>query len=222
MLQDLSLHIAPGEYVAVVGPSGCGKSTLLKLLLGFEFPQSGRVCYDGRDISRLDKQSLRRRLGVVLQDGRLISGSIRDNITVASPGTSQEALRQIIADVGLEKDIDEMPMGLDTLLTEGGDTISGGQMQRILLARALCGDPSVLLLDEATSALDNMTQQLVCRSLQRRGVTRLVIAHRLSTVKDCDRILVLDQGRLVEEGNYDTLMRKNGLFRQMAERQLCE
>ena len=219
VLRDLSLHIRPGEYVGVVGASGCGKSTLVRLLLGFETPQSGRVCYDGRDVAHLDRQSLRRRLGAVLQDGRLITGTVRQNITVAAPGTTEEELRQLVADACLEEELAAMPMGLDTLLTESGDTVSGGQAQRILIARALCGRPSVLLLDEATAALDNLTQAKVCEGMRQRGVTRLVIAHRLSTVKDCDRILVLDRGTVAEEGTYETLMKKNGLFRRLAEGQ---
>lgn len=221
VLNQVSMDIAPGEYVAIVGPSGCGKSTLLKLLLGFETPNSGRICYDQTDLASIDKHSLRKRLGVVLQNGKLISGSISDNITITSSGRKDIGkVWKTIEDVGLREDVEAMPMNIHTVLNESGGTISGGQQQRILIARAIYNDPEILFFDEATSALDNITQARVCQSLEKLRITRVVIAHRLSTVRNCDRIIVLDRGRIVEEGNFETLMERRGQFYAMASRQL--
>ena len=222
VLNNLSLHIHPGEYVALVGASGCGKSTLLKLLLGFEKPRSGSIRYGGKDINGMDKHALRKNIGVVLQNGKLISGSIYDNITITANKPSMDEVKAVIEDVGLKDDIDAMPMGLHTVVNESGGTISGGQQQRILIARAIMSNPAILFFDEATSALDNLTQAKVCESLEKRKMTRLVIAHRLSTVQNCDRILVLDRGSVVEEGNFEQLMAHRGLFYQMAIRQIAE
>lgn len=222
VLNDVSFKINPGEYVAIVGPSGCGKSTTLKLLLGFEQPNRGKIMYDGKNLANLDPHSLRRNLGVVLQNGKLISGSIRDNITITAPGASMKEINKVIEAVGLKDDIAQMPMGLETVMSEAGNTISGGQQQRILIARAIMNQPKVLYFDEATSALDNITQAKVCESLDAMHVTRIVIAHRLSTIRNCDRILVFDKGHIAEEGNYETLMARKGLFYQMAQRQLAE
>ena len=222
VLNDISLHIKPGEYVAIVGQSGCGKSTLLKLLLGFESPTKGIISYDGKNLDSLDKHMLRRKMGVVLQNGKLISGSIFENITITTPHAKMEDVMKVIEDVGLKNDIAAMPMGVHTVLSESGNTISGGQQQRILIARAIFHNPSILFFDEATSALDNITQSMVCESLEKRHMTRLVIAHRLSTVQNCDRIIVIDRGTVVEEGNYESLMRNKGLFYQMASRQIAE
>ena len=220
VLKDISFRIKPGEYIGIVGSSGCGKSTLLKLLLGFETPQSGRVYYDGRDIDAMDKRELRKRLGVVLQNGGLITGSIYDNVTITSPYATKEQVEQAIRDAGLEKDIARMPMGLHTVLSEGEGSVSGGQRQRILIARAIVGKPKILFFDEATSALDNATQAAVCESLESLRVTRVAIAHRLSTIMHCDRIFVMDDGEIVEEGNYEQLMEKHGLFYRLASRQM--
>ena len=222
VLNDLSIHIHPGEYVAIVGASGCGKSTLLKLLLGFEKPGKGRVCYDGKDILSIDKHSLRKNIGVVLQSGKLIAGSIYDNITITAYKPAMADVEAVVEDVGLKDDIDAMPMGLHTVVSESGGTISGGQQQRILIARAIMSNPSVLYFDEATSALDNLTQAKVCESLEKRNMTRMVIAHRLSTVQNCDRIIVLDKGKVAEEGTFEQLMSLKGLFYQMAIRQIAE
>ncbi len=221
VLKDLSIHIHAGEYVGIVGQSGCGKSTLLKLLLGFEKPTSGKIFYDSKDIDRMDKREMRKKFGVVLQDGRLISGSIFDNITIAAPGATLKDAQLVAEQVGLTDDIAKMPMGMHTVLSETGGTISGGQQQRILIARAIVGKPKILFFDEATSALDNVTQAMVCKSLAKLNATRLVIAHRLSTIVDCDRILVMDQGRVVEEGNFETLMEKKGIFYGLASRQMA-
>jgi ATP-binding cassette subfamily C protein len=220
VLKDLSFRIKAGEYVGIVGSSGSGKSTLLKLLLGFEKPTMGKIYYDGQDIDSLDKRELRKRFGVVLQDGQLISGSIHENITITAPQAKMDRVKAVIKEVGLEEDIASMPMGIHTVLSEEGGTISGGQKQRILIARAIIGKPKVIFFDEATSALDNTTQAKVCESLERLRATRLVIAHRLSTVEHCDRILVLENGKLIEEGNFKELMEKKGRFYQLAIRQM--
>ena len=222
VLNDISLQSHPGEYVAIVGPSGCGKSTLLKLLLGFETPTQGKIRYDGKSLSGLDAHSLRRNLGVVLQDGKLIAGSIYDNITITCPNPTMKAVNEVIEAVGLKADIDQMPMGVQTVLSESGNTISGGQQQRILIARAIMNKPQVLFFDEATSALDNLTQAKVCQSLDDMHVTRVVIAHRLSTIQNCDRILVFNNGQIQEEGNFESLMAQKGLFYNMAKRQIAE
>lgn len=222
VLNDISLQIHPGEYVAIVGPSGCGKSTLLKLLLGFETPTQGKIRYDGKSLSGLDAHSLRRNLGVVLQDGKLIAGSIYDNITITCPNPTMKAVNEVIEAVGLKADIDQMPMGVQTVLSESGNTISGGQQQRILIARAIMNKPQVLFFDEATSALDNLTQAKVCQSLDDMHVTRVVIGHRLSTIQNCDRILVFNNGQIQEEGNFESLMAQKGLFYNMAKRQIAE
>lgn len=220
VLSDLSMHIRSGEYVAIVGPSGCGKSTLLKLLLGFEKPKKGKIFYDNKDIDYLDKRELRKKFGVVLQDGGMIAGSIYDNIRIGAPNVDMKRVEEVVAEVGLKEDIEGMPMGLHTVVSEGAGTISGGQRQRILIARAIAGKPSILFLDEATSALDNVTQNLVVDTLENIKATKVVIAHRLSTVRRCDRIIVMDGGRIIEEGNFDTLMEKKGFFYDLAVRQL--
>lgn len=220
VLKDFSFQTKPGEYIGIVGPSGCGKSTFLKLLLGFENPDQGRIYFDGKDIARLSKRELRKKMGVVLQDGKVFAGSIYENITLTAPKADYNRVMQVIKEVGLEADIAKMPMGIHTYLSEGGGTISGGQQQRILIARAILSNPKILLFDEATSALDNLTQDMVCESLEKMHTTRIVIAHRLSTIRKCDRILVMNEGRIEEEGNYEELMAKGGLFCQLASRQI--
>ncbi len=220
VLSDLSFQIKSGEYIGIVGSSGCGKSTLLKLLLGFEKPDQGKIFYDGKDIDSVDKRELRKKFGVVLQNGSLISGSIYENIAITAPNTNMDQVKKVVEAVGLKEDIEAMPMGLHTVLSENSGTISGGQKQRILIARAIVGNPKVLFFDEATSALDNMTQAMVCESLSALHATRMVIAHRLSTVMDCDRILVMDKGRIIEEGSFSELMDRKGMFYQLAIRQM--
>lgn len=220
VIKDFNLHVEPGEYVGIVGSSGCGKSTLLKLLLGFEKPQIGKIYYDNQDIDGLDKRELRKKFGVVLQDGGLISGSIYENITITAPGVKMERVDETVRDVGLEEDIKGMPMGLHTVVSEEAGTISGGQKQRVLIARAIVGKPRVIFLDEATSALDNTTQSQVVDTLERLNATKIVIAHRLSTVINCDRIIVMDKGRIKEMGNYKELMEQRGLFYELAVRQI--
>ncbi len=219
VLQNLSLKIRRGEYVAIVGRTGCGKSTLMRLLLGFESPQKGGIYYDGRDIQSLDLKSLRRRIGVVLQAGSLFQGSIYSNISISNPTMSVEDAWKAAEMVGMKDDIVRMPMGMNTLLQEGGGGISGGQKQRLMIARAIAGSPSVLMFDEATSALDNITQKIVSDSLDTLKCTRIVIAHRLSTIRNCDRILMMDGGAIIEQGTYDELIAKNGAFAKLVERQ---
>ena len=216
VLRNIDLHIKPGEYVAITGRSGCGKSTLLRLLLGFEQPSSGVIYYDGISMDRLNIPELRRRMGVVLQDGGLISGSILDNIKAGNRDLTQEQLDRILDEVGLKEDIDALPMGILTPVSEEWSTISGGQKQRILIARAIAGDPDILLMDEATSSLDNISQKYICESLEKRNITRIVIAHRLSTVVNCDRIIVMENGWITEQGTYEELMSRKGAFYQLA------
>ena len=220
IIKDLSVHIQAGEYVGIVGSSGSGKSTLLKLLLGFEKPQLGKIYYDGKDIDSLDKRELRKKFGVVLQDGGVISGSIFENITITAPNTKLKRVQEVVREVGLEDDINGMPMGLHTVLSENSGTISGGQKQRILIARAIVGKPKIIFFDEATSALDNVTQAMVVETLENLKATKIVIAHRLSTVVNCDRILVLEHGELIEQGSYQELMDKKGRFYELAIRQI--
>lgn len=222
VLKDLSLVVEPGEYIGIVGASGCGKSTLVKLLLGFEKPLSGRVCYDANDLAQVDKRALRRQLGVVLQNGDLIFGSIFDNITITSRNATLSDVYRVLDQVGLRQDVNEMPMGVHTMVSEGSGMLSGGQVQRILIARAIIGNPKVLIFDEATSALDNLTQKMVCDSLEAMCITRIVIAHRLSTIEKCSRIVFLKDGRIAELGSYAELMARRGDFYQMANRQLAE
>lgn len=220
VLENVDLDIRAGEYVGIVGPSGCGKSTLMKLLLGFEKPSSGKIYFDNKDIESVDKRELRKKMGVVLQDGKLISGSIFENITITAPNAALKDVQAVIKAVGLEKDISEMPMGLHTILSEDCGTISGGQQQRILIARAIISNPQILFFDEATSALDNVTQSMVCETLEKMNSTRIVIAHRLSTIIKCDRIIVMNDGRIVEQGNYNELMDNKGLFYELSSRQM--
>ena len=219
VLDDLSLTIQPGEYVGIVGRSGCGKSTLVKMLLGFETPQEGTVCYDEYDTSTTNLRSLRRCIGTVLQDGKLFAGDIYSNITITAPYLGVEDAWDAAEKVGMAEDIRRMPMGMHTLISEGSGGISGGQKQRLMIARAIVGKPKILIMDEATSALDNLTQKTVTDSLDALDCTRIVIAHRLSTIRSCDRILALDKGKIVESGSYDELMEKDGFFAELVKRQ---
>lgn len=220
ILNGVNLEIKPGEFVALVGPSGSGKSTILRLLLGFENPTSGSIRYDDRDLKDLDIFKLRQHhLGVVLQDTALLPGDIRSNI-LGLKNLSLEDAWEAARRAGLEDDIKLMPLGMSTPIGEGGTTLSGGQKQRLAIARALAGNPTILLLDEATSALDNRTQSTVSAALDRLRATRVVVAHRLSTVRNADRILVLDAGRIVESGNYRELMESHGRFYALIKRQV--
>jgi ABC-type bacteriocin/lantibiotic exporter with double-glycine peptidase domain len=219
VLENVSLRIAEGEYVAIVGPSGSGKSSLFRLLLGFEKPESGTVFLDGKAIDTLDISAVRRQLGVVLQNGKLATGSLYDNIcggVQLPPELAWEAARL----AGLEDDIKAMPMGMNTVVSEGVNTLSGGQRQRIMIARAVARRPRILLFDEATSALDNQSQAIVSNSLGNLNVTRIIIAHRLSTVRQADRIIVLVDGKVVQTGSFDELSSTPGMFASFAKRQL--
>ena len=219
VLDDLSLKINNGDYIAIVGRTGCGKSTLVRLLLGFEKPEKGSVFYDGRDISSLDLTSLRRKIGTVTQDAGLFQGDIYSNIVITAPELTLNDAWEAAEKAGVADDIRAMPMGMNTIISEGQGGISGGQRQRIMIARAIAPKPKILIFDEATSALDNKTQKMVNDSLDSMGCTRIVIAHRLSTIKHCDRILVLDGGKIIEDGTYDDLIAKNGYFAELVERQ---
>ena len=219
IINDLSLKIRPGEYVAVVGRTGCGKSTLVRLLLGFEKPEKGAVYYDNRDIERLDLPSLRRKIGTVMQDAGLFQGDIFSNIVITAPELTLDEAWEAAEKAGIADDIRAMPMGMNTIVSEGQGGISGGQRQRLMIARAIAPKPKLLIFDEATSALDNKTQKQVSEALDAMGCTRIVIAHRLSTIRHCDRILVLDGGSIVEDGTYDELIEKGGFFAELVERQ---
>ena len=219
ILNDLSLKIKPGEYVAIVGRTGCGKSTLMRLLLGFEKPEKGAIYYDGKDIESLDLGSLRRKIGTVMQQSGLFQGDIYSNIVLTAPNLSIDEAWDAAEKAGIADDIRAMPMGMYTMVSEGGGGISGGQKQRLMIARAIAPKPKLLFFDEATSALDNKTQKQGSEALDAMGCTRVVIAHRLSTIRHCDRILVLDGGRIVEDGSYDVLIEKGGYFADLVARQ---
>ena len=219
VLAGLDLKIRSGEYVAIVGKTGCGKSTLMRMLLGFETPEKGTVYFDRKDIRSLDLRSLRRKMGVVTQDGSLFSGDIFSNITVSAPRLTLDEAWEAAELAGIADDIRAMPMGMNTFVSEGQGGISGGQKQRLMIARAIAPKPKILLFDEATSALDNKTQKQVSDALAGLKCTRIVIAHRLSTVRHCDRILVLDGGKVAESGTYDELIARGGIFAELVERQ---
>lgn len=220
VLNNISFKIKPGEMVAFVGSSGSGKSTIMRLLLGFEHPEAGSIYYDGESFESMNKELVRRQIGVVLQNGALMAGSIFQNIIGNSELTLEDAW-EAARMAGMEEDIKHMPMEMHTMVSEGAGTFSGGQRQRLMIARAIVHKPRLLFMDEATSALDNKTQNIVSESLEKLQATRIVIAHRLSTIKNADRIFVLDKGSIVESGNYDELMDKNGLFAELAKRQIA-
>ncbi|MDH6108330.1 NHLM bacteriocin system ABC transporter ATP-binding protein [Kitasatospora sp. MAP12-15] len=220
VLDDVSFQVRPGEFVAVVGASGCGKSTLLRLLIGFDRPTSGSVLYDGQDLAALDQAAVRRQCGVVLQDAQPFTGSILDSICGAEPFSLEEAW-EAAEMAGLAADIKLMPMGMHTVLSDGGGTVSGGQRQRLMIAQALIRRPRVLFFDEATSALDNETQRIVIASTRKLRATRIVIAHRLSTVMDADRVIVMSQGRVIQQGPPTELLADpDGVFHELVRRQI--
>ena len=219
ILDDLSLKIKPGQYVAIVGSTGCGKSTLMRILLGFEKPQKGAVYYNGKDLNTIDLKSLRRRIGVVMQNGKLFQGDIFSNITISAPQLTVDQAWEAAEMAGIAEDIRRMPMGMHTIISEGSGGISGGQRQRLMIARAIAPKPKILMFDEATSALDNITQKTVSDSLEKLKCTRIVIAHRLSTIRGCDRIIYLEKGKIVEDGTYDELIGLGGKFAELVERQ---
>jgi len=219
ILDDVSIQINPGQFVAIVGPSGSGKSTVFRLLLGFETPMSGTIYYDGQDLAGLEIQAVRRQLGVVLQNGRINGGSIFDSLTCGAMVSLEEAW-DAARRAGFADDIEQMPMGMHTVVSEGGTNLSGGQRQRLLIARSILLKPKIILMDEATSALDNRTQAIVTESLDKLNATRVVIAHRLSTIRNADQIYVVEAGRVVEVGSYEELVKLGGLFARLVARQL--
>lgn len=204
--------------IGIVGKTGCGKSTLVRLLLGFEAPEQGEVFYDEQPMKNFDPRSIRKQIGTVLQNAGILAGSIYENI-VGAGSYSKEDIERALRLSGFSKDLADLPMGLNTVVPMGGNTFSGGQRQRLYLARALVASPKILILDEATSALDNKTQEFVSANLDEIAVTRIVIAHRLSTIKHADRIYVMDAGEIIESGTFNELVEKNGLFAAMLKRQ---
>ena len=219
ILKNISLKIRPKEYIAIVGRTGCGKSTLIKLLLGLRTPEHGEIFYDGNALNFLELSSLRNKIGTVMQNGELFQGDIFSNITIAAPQATLDDAWKAAEIADIADDIRNMPMGMHTLVSAGQGGISGGQKQRILIARAVVSKPKILIFDEATSALDNITQRKVSDALDKMGCTRIVIAHRLSTIRHCDRILVLDNGSIAEEGSFEQLMAKGGIFAELVNRQ---
>jgi ATP-binding cassette subfamily C protein len=220
ILKNISFRIKAGEFVAFVGASGSGKSTLLRLLLGFEKAETGAIYYDRQDVASIDIQSVRRQMGVVLQNDQVMAGDLFNNI-IGSYNLTLEDAWEAARMSGLEADIQQMPMGMHTFVTEGAKTLSGGQRQRLLIARAIVKKPRIIFFDEATSALDNRTQAIVSESLEKLEATRVVIAHRLSTIMNADRIYVIDQGRIVQSGTYDELINQAGIFAELARRQIA-
>ena len=220
ILDNIFINIKHGEYVAIVGASGSGKSTLLRLLLGFEKPTSGTIYCGGFDLESVDIREIRKQMGVVLQDSQLIPGDILSNIAGSKKELTEEDVWELLKKVGMDEEIRGMPMGLKTMVAEGAGTLSGGQRQKLLIARAIAANPAIIFFDEATSALDNRSQKTVSESMKNLNATRIVIAHRLSTIMDCDRILVLEKGNIVEAGSYDELMKKEAYFYKYAKRQL--
>jgi NHLM bacteriocin system ABC transporter ATP-binding protein len=220
ILHDIELNAEPGEFIAIVGSSGSGKSTMMRLLLGFEKPDTGTVFFDGIDLATLNVQAVRRQIGVVIQNAQLQPGFILNTIVGSSALTVEDAWEAAKL-AGIDEDIRKMPMGMYTIISEGSETISGGQKQRLLIAGALVRKPGMIFFDEATSALDNHTQEIISKSLEELKVTRVVIAHRLSTIRHADRIYCLDAGRIVQQGTYEELMSQEGLFRELANRQIA-
>ena len=220
LFNNLNLHINAGDYVAFVGPSGCGKSTLVRLMLGFEKAETGSIFYDEHNLDDINKPSLRRYcISICLQDGQLVEGTIRDNILFGNGSYTDEDVWEAAKNAALDKDIEAMPRGLDTPISADGQGVSGGQRQRILIARALIRKPKIFFLDEATSALDNISQHIITENLARMRCTRITIAHRMSTIRECNRIIVLGDGKVAEDGSYEELLAKGGLFTDIIKRQ---
>ena len=222
VISDISFSIPKGKKIGIVGKSGCGKSTLLKLLLGFEQPYSGHIFVDDTDLNEIDLRSYRKNLGVVLQNTKLIPADIFSNVELTCPSASKDEVMAAIEAMGLKDDIEKMPMGVSTFVSEENMSISAGQKQRILLARAIISKPVLLVLDEATNALDNITQAAVTRYIENTETTAIMVAHRLSTIKQCDDIILIDEGKIAEQGSYDELIAKNGKFYQLIKNQLSE
>ncbi|HEX6489286.1 MAG TPA: peptidase domain-containing ABC transporter [Candidatus Dormibacteraeota bacterium] len=215
VLRDVGFEVGPGMWVAIVGRSGSGKTTLARLLLGLYPPTRGRILFDGVDLAELDLRSLRRQVGVVPQAAYLFAGSIRDNIALHDAGLPLDAVRDAAELACIDADVVAMPMGYDTVLADGGASLSGGQRQRLALARALAAEPRIMLLDEATSDLDTVTEAAVMANLTSLNVTRVVVAHRVSTIAAADLILVVEDGRLAEQGRHDELLGRGGLYAEL-------
>lgn len=220
VIKNINLEIKSGEYIGIVGETGCGKSTLLKLMLGLEKARSGSIYYDEHSMNDVDIMTLRQRIGTVMQNGKLIHDTIFENITAGNSSLSVENVLEAAETAGIAEDINKMPMGLFTVISQSGGGISEGQAQRILIARAIVNKPKILFFDEATSALDNITQKAVISQIEKLDCTKIIIAHRLTTVKNCDKIIVMDKGEIVQHGTYDELLNKDGLFRTIATRQI--
>ncbi|VTS08376.1 ATP-binding cassette domain-containing protein [Tuwongella immobilis] len=218
VLQDVQFAVEPGSFTAIVGPSGCGKSTLLRLLLGLEAPTQGQIRWDGQPLGELNPVRLRQQCGVVLQSAEMLSGTLLDNLLMGRP-IPEDAIEIALRDAQLLDDVQAMPMNIHTMINDGGRNLSGGQRQRLLIARALAGMPRVLLFDEATSALDQQTQTQIIQALASRAITRIVVAHRLSTIEAADQILVLDSGRIIQQGRFAELAAQPGLFQDLLARQ---
>jgi ATP-binding cassette, subfamily B, bacterial MsbA len=223
-LQHISLSVRPGEVVAIVGPSGGGKTTLVSLLPRFWDVDEGRITLDGEDIRSLRLADLRHAIGIVAQEPALFSGSVAENIAYARPGAGRADVEAAARAAHAHEFVERLPEGYDTLVGERGVKLSGGQRQRVAIARAILKDPAVLILDEATSSLDTESERLIEDALGRLlvGRTTLIIAHRLSTVRRADRLLVLDQGRIVEEGSHSELLARGGLYARLYQRQFRE
>ena len=219
-LENISLDIRKGESVGIIGTSGSGKSTLIRILLGFETIEEGIVEIDGYEIGEFDLRSYRSHIGTVLQNDGLLNGDIYSNITIAKPDANMDEVRLAVERAGLKEDIEAMPMGLYTLVSAENGTLSGGQRQRIMIARAIVSNPSILIFDEATSALDNITQDKITRSLNELKCTKIIVAHRLSTIRDCDKIVVMDKGRIVQQGTYAELSRDDDIFAELIKNQM--
>jgi ATP-binding cassette subfamily B protein len=214
-VDGVCVQVQPGQLVAIAGRSGSGKSTLARLLLGLYEPEAGSVRYDGTDLRELEARSVRRQLGIVTQGCYVFGTSVQDNIALGNPGLALDEVERAARLACIDTDIEAMAMGYATVLGEGGASLSGGQRQRLVLARALANRPSILLLDEATSALDNLTEATVYQNLATLGCTCVVIAHRLSTLSRADTIVVMDGGRVVEQGSHHELLARAGLYRDL-------
>jgi ABC-type bacteriocin/lantibiotic exporter with double-glycine peptidase domain len=221
VLQNINVDIKPGQKVAIVGRTGSGKSTFGSLLLGLTTPTKGKVLYDQLPLHTLNYQAVRSQFGVVMQEADLFSGSIRENITLNNPGLGMEQVIRAAQIAAIHEDIMQMPMEYETMISEGGNALSGGQRQRLAIARAVANDPAIILLDEATSSLDVLTEKVVEQHLNKLACTQIIIAHRLSTIRNADMILVLNDGKIIEQGTHQKLLALDGYYAQLIQSQLA-